>query len=231
MIQVAKAMSKTEMVVENVINSIARGEYHPGDKLPPENDYVQAFSVSRVTVREAFKRLSTMGVVSIRQGDGTFVNPIKPFEIKNSLLPLLTANRKMIEDVYETRLGIELYILELTIQRIGPIHLKKMKTLLSEMESYAASGDFEAYSKLDDKFHDAISEICDNTVLQGIYESLAIVRRQNIRTSNTSTDALIQSVREHGELLHAIELHDISQAKSVLKNHLLFSKHQTLSAL
>lgn len=49
------------------------GEYAPGSQLPTEDDLVAEFDVSRATVRQAVGELVSAGLVSRRQGRGTFV--------------------------------------------------------------------------------------------------------------------------------------------------------------
>jgi GntR family transcriptional regulator len=49
------------------------GAYPPGAQLPPEDDLVAEFGVSRSTIRQAVGELVNAGMVSRRQGRGTFV--------------------------------------------------------------------------------------------------------------------------------------------------------------
>jgi GntR family transcriptional regulator len=52
----------------------------PGSQLPTELGLSDAYSASRNTIRDAIKRLSSMGLVETRQGQGTFVTRrIDPF--------------------------------------------------------------------------------------------------------------------------------------------------------
>ena len=67
-----------DQVANKILEMIANGIYKPGDKLPVENEIAESFSVSRVTIREAFVKLSMMGIIDIRQGDGTFVKKVSP---------------------------------------------------------------------------------------------------------------------------------------------------------
>ena len=47
-----------------------------GSKLPSENDLIQKFGVSRVTVRQALEALRAQGIVESRQGKGWFVRRV-----------------------------------------------------------------------------------------------------------------------------------------------------------
>ena len=218
------AITKTDMVVENVINSIVSEQYKPGDKLPAENYYVTNCGVSRVTVREAFKKLSSMGVVSICQGDGTFVHKIKPFEIKTTLLPLLMTNRQFINDLYETRIFIEQSILELAIEKKTPDDVRAVQNIVKDMENAINDSDLNKYNMADFAFHDRLTGICGNSVLESIYDSLSMIRRSNITKSNTSMDSVKKSIDEHRRILEAIIDNNLEKAKEIMKNHLLYSR-------
>ena len=62
-----------EQVAGQVTELVARGEFKPGDRLPPERDLAKALGVSRPTVREAMIALEIAGLVEVRVGAGTFV--------------------------------------------------------------------------------------------------------------------------------------------------------------
>ena len=60
-------------VEESIAAEIADGEYRPGDQLPTEDELLQRFEVSRITVRRAIQNLVQRGLLEIRRGRGTFV--------------------------------------------------------------------------------------------------------------------------------------------------------------
>jgi GntR family transcriptional regulator len=60
-------------VEETIAAEIADGQYRPGDQLPAEDELLQRFEVSRITVRRAIQNLVQRGLLEIRRGLGTFV--------------------------------------------------------------------------------------------------------------------------------------------------------------
>ena len=62
-----------EQVAGQVTDLVARGEFKPGDRLPPERDLARLLGVSRPTVREAMIALEIAGLVEVRVGAGAFI--------------------------------------------------------------------------------------------------------------------------------------------------------------
>ena len=60
-------------IAETFANRIMSGDLKPGDRLPPERDLCQMLNVSRMTLRQALNELELRGLLSRRQGDGTYI--------------------------------------------------------------------------------------------------------------------------------------------------------------
>ena len=65
--------SAPNYVIDQIRQSLLEKRILPGDRLPPESELVELFGVSRGSVRQAMKSLETLGVITIRPGDGTSV--------------------------------------------------------------------------------------------------------------------------------------------------------------
>ena len=66
------------------MNMIKTGELKPGDRLDSVEQLAEIFDVSRSAVREALSGMRAMGLVVMRQGEGTFVTK---FDAVNFSLP------------------------------------------------------------------------------------------------------------------------------------------------
>jgi GntR family transcriptional regulator len=66
--------------------AIADGALRTGSRLPSEDALRQRYGVSRMTVRQALAGLATAGLVTKRQGVGTFVGPAKIERVASRLL-------------------------------------------------------------------------------------------------------------------------------------------------
>ena len=68
-----KRVTLVDAVVEQMVEAIKSGRFKEGKKIPSEKMLTEEFGVSRTTLREAFKKLEYLGVLSIKQGNGTYV--------------------------------------------------------------------------------------------------------------------------------------------------------------
>ncbi len=65
--------AKSVRVADRLAELIVHGRFTQGEKLPGENALAEELHVSRTTLREALRILSTRGLVEVRRGVGTFV--------------------------------------------------------------------------------------------------------------------------------------------------------------
>lgn len=69
-----------QQIAEELRRQIDSGELEPGQQLPTEFELRETHDASRNTVRDAIKRLASLGLVETRPGQGTFVTTkIDPF--------------------------------------------------------------------------------------------------------------------------------------------------------
>lgn len=72
-------------VYEGIATMLRRGEFTPGEKLPPERELIERFNVSRPTVNKVITRLMAEGVLYKKSGrKGTFFNE-KPSSVPGDI--------------------------------------------------------------------------------------------------------------------------------------------------
>ena len=60
-------------IASDIAESISRGTYPPGERLPSEHALAERFGVNRHTIRKSLASLSSQGLVRVAQGSGTYV--------------------------------------------------------------------------------------------------------------------------------------------------------------
>ena len=75
-------------ISDALIDYIKRKNLKPGDPFPSETDIIEKYEVSRTTVRIAFQRLATEGMITKVQGKGTFIAKPKITGVIQGIRPL-----------------------------------------------------------------------------------------------------------------------------------------------
>lgn len=73
MISEEAALSKYQLVAEQIRQKIENGDYHYGKKMPTISELSEIFQVSHMTVKKAIDQLETAGYIDRRKGSGIFV--------------------------------------------------------------------------------------------------------------------------------------------------------------
>ena len=66
-----------QQVKDLIIDQISCGSLRPNDRVPSENELVEATGVSRMTANRALRELTSEGYVERIAGSGTFVADLK----------------------------------------------------------------------------------------------------------------------------------------------------------
>jgi GntR family transcriptional repressor for pyruvate dehydrogenase complex len=210
----------SDQVARELQAMICNNLYQIGDKLPVENDLALMFNVSRITIREAVRMLSIMGILDVRQGDGTFVKSLSPESFMKPLLPMLSLNKKNLEDIFEVRMLIECKSAELAALHSTEEQAQALRDLLDKMEACALTGDLETYNEYDARFHYEIARISANEVLRTILGLLGDMLKDAIMASISPPNAVTTSLIYHNKIYESILRHDAKSASSYMQAHL-----------
>ena len=121
----------------------------------------------QVSSRDALKPLTLLGIIDVRQGDGTYLRAGD-----SGLLPkavewgLLLGERRAL-DLVEARRHIEVALATLAAQRRGEQDLQDLRRLLRRIEERAQQSDDE-FMERDMEFHLRLAEAARNSVLAGM---------------------------------------------------------------
>ncbi len=197
---------KSESVVQRVINcltdAMVNKELKPGDKLPTEPELAAAFGVARTSVREATKILTYMGVLESRRSEGTFVSSgFQESMIDPMVYGIILNQGEDFQSLIELRELTEVGILRLAIKKQSPEGLELIRRRLEEFEAAAArEGDvLEAVFQADNNFHDAVSALCQNSLVDKINR---VVRMLTYAVRHETVETMLTTGRVH-ELIQA----------------------------
>ena len=174
--------SLSKQVSDQLEEMISNGSYNVGDKIPTEPELMKMFSVSRNTIREAIQSLTWTGLLTVRQGDGTYVNSTNRFNANMEQ----KYQQASLEDVCEARNCIEVTIAHLAAKRRTQEDIDTLTELLLRRKSLTT--DIKENTRADIDFHIAIAHACHNQILTAMYDSIICYMENQIteKTLNTA---------------------------------------------
>ena len=96
-----------EEIADQLLDKIKSGELSPGSKLDSVQSLAEGFDVGRSAVREALSALRAMGLVEMRQGEGTFIKQYDPSTLSQSLSTGILMNRQDTIELLQVRKILE----------------------------------------------------------------------------------------------------------------------------
>ena len=219
-----KARRVSDQAFEQIRDLVFRGQLKPGDQLMPERELAQALGVSRPTVREAIRRLVTMGLLEHQQGAGTFVRSLNAQREHNPLAAVIEGHDATLEELLEVRMGLEGQAALLAAQRANAEDLQVMERALAAMQAEHHAGRLGIND--DVSFHMALAYATKNPVqvyiMKNFYDLLHHGIKENLQALWEEPASLPIITRQHREIFEAIKDHDPEGAYQSMKRHIGF---------
>lgn len=199
-------MSAKERALSQLQRWIIDGTFQPGEKLI-DAELADALGVSRTPVREALQLLEIQGLVEMHPGKDTRVTMIQ----KDDILHL-----------YSTLASLHGLAAEMATPRIVPAQLEQLNGINAQFEEAIGSGQPYLAMEADELFHNLIVDISDNPYIASFSSSLQIhIRRFKYVFLKQPVHATSTSVREHEELIRALDNRDPVAAAEAMRQNLL----------
>lgn len=219
MYKIVRSSRLYELIVQQVEESIRKGELKAGDQLPPERELADQFGVSRTAVREAVKALREKGLVEAYPGRGTFITSDTSNTIRLTLDRMIKAGQlEGTLQLVEVREILEPEIAALAAARANDETLREMREAVSIMDK--ARQDPDAYIEADLDFHLALAEAAANPIILSLIDSIiGVLREQRMRIFKVEGGPQ-RGQYHHKRILEAVQNRDTSGAREAMRAHL-----------
>ena len=212
-----------EEVSDELYEMIRSGTLKPGDKLDSIQQLAENFQVGRPAIREALSALSSMGLIEIKQGEGTFVKTFDPSIMNYPLTTALLMDKENIKHLLEVRKILESGTAELAAKKRTAEDIAEMETKLSEMLKVA---DDETLSdRADIAFHVTIANASKNELLITLMSQVSVMMTEKMRDIRrlalySEEMSLKRLYQQHTQIYQAIVDKDEAGARHVMLFHL-----------
>ncbi len=216
-----------EIVSHQLEDMIADGALQVGVQLPSERVLAERLEVSRPTLREAKQILTSKGLLSSRQGGGTYVTTSLNSSLSDPLMSLLGERPDFRFDILELRHTLDSEAAFLAATRATDLEKQNIQEKYEEMVKFHLATDDPVASALADiDFHLSITEASHNIALLHVTRSIYDVLLSSIE-NNTQYLYTIKGVEkdlteQHKLILESILNGDSNEAKMAAKKHMEF---------
>ncbi|MGG4268090.1 FadR/GntR family transcriptional regulator [Peribacillus simplex] len=212
-----------EEVSDELYEMIRSGNLKPGEQLDSIQQLAENFQVGRPAIREALSALNSMGLIEIKQGEGTFVKTFDPTIMNHPLSAALLMNQDNIKHLLEVRKILESGTAEVAAKKRSEEDLIELKERLFDMEK--VSHDEELSDKADIAFHVAVANASQNELLitlmnhvsELMMEKMRNIRRVALYSEEMTLKRLYQ---QHARIYDAIVAQDEAGARNAMLFHL-----------
>jgi GntR family transcriptional repressor for pyruvate dehydrogenase complex len=210
---------KRQSIVEEIIDlfkgKLINGELKPGDKLPSESQLTEQMGVGRTALREAIKMLSALGVIEVKQGDGSYIVKGASLAAMNPLVFAILLEAGMNLELLELRTLLEVGYCQLASEKASPedIQLIIEAGKLFEEKATSKIRDSDDLTRADLEFHFSIMNATHNPLVVRISRVVEELFFGSIRTTISRIEGRQWGVDGHRNIISAIQAKDADQIR------------------
>lgn len=211
-----------QLLADDLRTQIISGRLRPGDRLPAEPDLCAVAGVSRSTVREALRVLSSQHLIVTTRGvaGGSFVARPDPERLAEPLVPgvrmLLSSAGVRVEQLMEVREMLEVPAVALAAVRRTEADLTRLRATMFD----PARDDLATRLAAHRAFHAALAAASGNPLYEMVTSPLYAVANE-ARMAEIGGPDLWQGVdADHREILGRVEAQDVRGAQDAAVRHL-----------
>jgi DNA-binding GntR family transcriptional regulator len=178
----------------------------PGEVRLDERQLASDLGISRTPVREAMAQLEREGFVRSVPRRGIYVVR----KTKQEVVELITAWA-----------ALESMAARLMTQNAADEEIATLRQMFTKFENGELHARLDEYSEVNIEFHQSIIRMSRNRVLIDLAENLFTHMRMIRRKTIGEEDRADRSIRDHMNIIQALEARDTERAEDLVRNHAL----------
>ncbi|HMA74104.1 MAG TPA: GntR family transcriptional regulator [Xanthobacteraceae bacterium] len=178
----------------------------PGEIRLDERRLASDLGISRTPVREAMAQLEREGFVRSVPRRGIYVVR----KTKAEVIELITAWA-----------ALESMAARLITQNASDHEIAKLRAMFATFENGRLHANLDEYSEVNIEFHQTIIRMSRNRILIDLAENLFAHMRMIRRKTIGESDRADRSIRDHMNIIQAIETRDTVRAENLVRDHAL----------
>ena len=212
-----------DQVEKQIREAILTGQFAQGEKLPPETELASMFGVSRPTVREALGSLVSAGLIRKIPGvaGGSFVNIVTPHSLgqmlSESMDTILRLGALDVAELTSVRRVLEVPAADWAAKNREQSHLDTLQSIVQKQRQTTINDpEIPSY---DLAFHTTIGHASGNRLLAAFIAAVHDATHP-AQYLEVTKEVAHRTVKQHMEILSAIEDQDADAARDAMATHL-----------
>ncbi|MDD6355183.1 MAG: FadR/GntR family transcriptional regulator [Eubacterium sp.] len=212
-------MADSKLLADSIAQTILKmieveNRFSIGDKLPNENELAKELGVSRSTLREAIKILTTNGILEIKRGKGTFVtnNTI----IESGDIGEIASG---LDDLFEMRLMFEPDCAYYAAQRATDEEIAIICKYGEAVEKKILSGEDRTYEE--QKFHESIANATHNSFVKQFMPIIFNAIKKGVVVMQKDKDVSKDNMQDDRLIMEFIKKRNPEGARTAMRLHII----------
>jgi DNA-binding GntR family transcriptional regulator len=207
-----RRVSLTEQITDELRRRILNGELPEGTSLRQER-LAAELGVSRIPLREAIRHLEAEGLVTSELHKGTVVSSLSPSEI---------------EELFGIRMQLETWLFASAIPRMTDADFTRAEAVIEEA---SRTGDFENWSALNWRFHEALYSPSGSTIALKLLRSVHDNAARYVNLQLAVKGDVEHELSDHHAMLAYARLRDVERGVEILRRHIARVSRDLLTSL
>ncbi|MFO7557258.1 MAG: GntR family transcriptional regulator [Desulfobacterales bacterium] len=223
----------SEFIFKKLQKEILAGKFPAGARLPSERVLSEKFKVSRITIRDAIRKLSQLGFVHKKPQSGTYVSKYESEASLDLLIHIMQTSKAVDSSVLislmEFRRVNEVFAAAKAAKNATPEDIVSLQEIIDGLKR--CDNDLSYLSKMDFSLHYKIALVSGNLLLKLMFNSFKPVYHFYTDFFYRLEGAGPDSVELHQKLVSAISAGDEDYAAFVMGEALIYAENRMKSAL
>ncbi|WP_413380403.1 FadR/GntR family transcriptional regulator [Alkalihalobacillus sp. 1P02AB] len=213
-----------EIIAEQLTLQIKNEQLKPGERLASVPQLAEQYQVGRSAIREALSALKAVGLIEIKQGEGTFVKEID-HNLAKAVLPSVEWMRKEdLRELFEIRKMVETGAAKIAATKRTEDDIVSLEQVLEEMEQNLDDGKLGELADI--KFHKCVVNATKNEMLKNFLDTVSETMKTAMKEARekflySDKEKLHSLYKEHYEIYLAIKEQNPELAYEKMLNHIV----------
>jgi GntR family transcriptional repressor for pyruvate dehydrogenase complex len=172
-------------------------------------------------LREAFNKLSSLGLIKSYQGRGTIVLESDMGSVMRPMLAAFQLDATTTCELMETRYALEASVARLAAKNSNAEQVSRLKQIIESMEEGLREVDVNAIAEADYAFHMQLAEMSKNRVLKQIIEVIREILVTFLKNVNQLPSTVERAVDYHRKICEAVERKEPDLAEKFMREHMM----------